>query len=178
MFVCRFDELDRAALPLAGGKGAHLGELSSVDGIRVPDGFCVTTDAYRAVTGSDPELSGLLEQLSRDSGDIFRTAGRIRQRIENLPVPEGIVHEVYAALAAFDVEQSFAVRSSATAEDLPSASFAGQQDTYLNIKGKESVLRHIQRCWASLFTDRAVAYRRQQGFDHREVFLAVVVHHF
>lgn len=175
MFVRRFDELDRAALPLAGGKGAHLGELSSVDGIRVPDGFCVTTDAYRAVTGSDPELSGLLEELSRDSGDVSRTAGRIRQRIENLPVPEGIVHEVYAALAAFDVEQSFAVRSSATAEDLPSASFAGQQDTYLNIKGKESVLRHIQRCWASLFTDRAVAYRRQQGFDHREVFLAVVV---
>src|SRR5438132_675539 len=95
--------------------------------------------------------------------------------IERIPISKDIAEEIAGYLTKFDEKDSFAVRSSATAEDLPTASFAGQQDTYLNIIGKEAILKHISKCWASLFTDRAVIYRMQNGFDHRKVHLSVVV---
>ena len=95
--------------------------------------------------------------------------------IERIPIPKDIAEEIAGCLKKFGEKDAFAVRSSATAEDLPTASFAGQQDTYLNIIGKEAILKHISKCWASLFTDRAVIYRMQNRFDHRKVYLSVVV---
>jgi rifampicin phosphotransferase len=145
----------------------------------VPEGFCVTTEAYKKITGNNRELHPLLDELScvkaEEREKISGLSARIRRAIESIPIPPNIAEEVAGALATFGEKEAFAVRSSATAEDLPAASFAGQQDTYLNIIGKEAILKHISRCWASLFTDRAVTYRLQNGFDHRKVRLSVVV---
>jgi phosphoenolpyruvate synthase/pyruvate phosphate dikinase len=135
-YVLGLQDLDRSALPLVGGKASNLGELARIEGIRVPDGFCVTTEAFRAFSHAAAAVSRAIAER----------------------ILEG---------------QAYAVRSSATAEDSPTASFAGQHDTYLNVIGAESVLAHVRRCWASLFTDRAIAYRQQHGIEHVE--MAVVI---
>lgn len=167
-YVLGFQDIDKTTITEVGGKGANLGELSRIDGIRVPDGFCISTEAFRRVTGS---LAPLLDQLSllahRD--DIRELSAEIRQVIEGIAIPKDLITPMLEEGVAY------AVRSSATAEDLPTASFAGQQDTYLNVIGKDAVLAHIGKCWASLFTERAVIYRHQHGIDHRKVHMAVVV---
>jgi len=178
-YVLCFQEIDRTKFTVAGGKGANLGELSGITGIRVPEGFCVSTEAYKKITENNQELNSLLDELTRlkaeESSTIREISAKIRTAIESIPIPKNIAEEIAGHLAKFDEKDAFAVRSSATAEDLPAASFAGQQDTYLNIIGKEAILNHISRCWASLFTARAVIYRLQNGFDHRKVQLAVIV---
>src|ERR1700744_4040722 len=179
IYVISFQEIDRAKVVVAGGKGANLGELSRIKGIRVPDGFCVTTEAYRQITENNMELKNLLDELTRlkieQRENVGEISAKIRTAIESISIPENIAKEIAANLKKIGEKEAFAVRSSATAEDLPTASFAGQQDTYLNIIGKEEILKHISKCWASLFTDRAVIYRLQNGFDHRKVHLAVIV---
>ena len=164
---------------VVGGKGANLGELSRIKGIRVPEGFCVTTEAYKKITENNQELNSLLDELTRlkaeERKNISEISAKIRMAIERIPISKDIAEEIADYLTKFGEKDAFAVRSSATAEDLPTASFAGQQDTYLNIIGKEAILKHISKCWASLFTDRAVIYRMQNGFDHRKVHLSVVV---
>ncbi|MFE9459544.1 rifamycin-inactivating phosphotransferase [Streptomyces californicus] len=178
-YVLDLREIDGTQIESVGGKGAHLGELSRIGGIRVPDGFCVTTEAFRRAVAGEPSLGEQLDRLSRtdlDDGEALRTlSARVRRTVEEIPVPGDIAAAITGALARFGEQDAYAVRSSATAEDLPTASFAGQQDTYLNVLGPEAVLRHISRCWASLFTERAVVYRRHNGIDHRTVHMAVVV---
>ncbi|NDZ64570.1 rifamycin-inactivating phosphotransferase [Streptomyces cyaneofuscatus] len=172
-------EADATQLALVGGKGAQLGPLSRIDGIRVPDGFCVTTDAFRRVVARVPSFDDRVERLSRsdpDDREALRTlSADIRRAVEETAIPGDLATEITGALARLGEGTAVAVRSSATAEDLPTASFAGQQDTYLNVVGPAEVLRHVSRCWASLFTERAVAYRRRNGIDHRAVQMAVVV---
>ncbi|WP_343306650.1 phosphoenolpyruvate synthase [Chitinophaga niabensis] len=172
-YVLSFQEIDRSKLMVAGGKGANLGELSGISGIQVPDGFCVTTEAYKKITG---QLNSLLDELTplkaEEREKIRGISARIRIAIEGIPIPQDIAEEITSYLSEKD---AYAVRSSATAEDLPAASFAGQQDTYLNVIGKAAILQHISKCWASLFTERAVTYRIQNGFDHHKVHLSVVV---
>lgn len=178
-YVRELSQVDQAQVAVVGGKGAHLGGLSRIEGVRVPDGFCVTTDAFRRILAQAPSIDDQLDALSRvDPDDLHavRTlSARIRRTIEEVVIPDDLAAAITGALARFGERAAYAVRSSATAEDLPTASFAGQQDTYLNVVGAEAILRHISRCWASLFTDRAVTYRRRGGIDHRTVLMAVVV---
>ncbi|GAA4459406.1 rifamycin-inactivating phosphotransferase [Phytohabitans houttuyneae] len=178
-YVLDLQELDETQVAVAGGKGAHLGELSRIDGIRVPGGFCVTTDAFRLVVADAPSLGDQLDRLARvgpDERDEIRTlSARLRQTLEGVAIPDGVAAAVTGVLVRLGERAAYAVRSSATAEDLPTASFAGQQDTYLNVVGPAAILQHISRCWASLFTERAVTYRIRNGFDHRKVHMAVVV---
>lgn len=178
-YVLGFQEIDKTKLAMVGGKGANLGELSRIEGIQVPEGFCVTTEAYKEIIENNKEFNSLLDQLPLLKADnregIGEISAKIRKVIEGIAIPRGIDKEITRHLAQLGEKNAYAVRSSATAEDLPTASFAGQQDTYLNIIGKEAILRHISRCWASLFTDRAVTYRIQNGFDHRRVHLSVVI---
>jgi pyruvate,water dikinase len=178
-YVLGFHDIDKTKLTLVGGKGANLGELSRIEGIVVPDGFCISTEAYKRIIGETPSLNQLLDQLSllnvHDRDKIGELSGEIRRVIEAIAIPEDTTEEIAHFLSRLGEKNAYAVRSSATAEDLPTASFAGQQDTYLNIIGKEAVLKHISKCWASLFTERAVVYRIQNGFDHCKVQLAVVV---
>ena len=178
-YVLGFQDIDRTKLMVVGGKGANLGELSRIEGIRVPDGFCITTEAFKRIIGETSPINELLDQLSllklEDRDKIGEVSGEIRRVIEGIAIPQDIDEEITRFLSRLGEENAYAVRSSATAEDLPTASFAGQQDTYLNIIGKEAILKHISKVWASLFTERAVTYRLQNGFDHRKVHLAVVV---
>jgi rifampicin phosphotransferase len=178
-YVLGFPELDRTKLALTGGKGANLGELSRVGSIQVPEGFCITTDAYKRVTRNNKELNRLLDELTKvnveDRERINSISANIRMLIEAITVPEEVTEEIIRHLTKSGEQHAYAVRSSATAEDLPTASFAGQQDTYLNIVGRESILKHIRKCWASLFTARAVMYRIQNNFDQRKVQLAVLI---
>ncbi|MGW4210248.1 rifamycin-inactivating phosphotransferase [Lentzea sp. NPDC004789] len=178
-YVLGFDEVDRTRIEVAGGKGAHLGELSRIAEVQVPPGFCVTTDAFRRVVRDTPSIEDGLRRLElHDAADqqaIRATNAQLRQAIEEAVIPGDVVAEITAAVARLGEQAACAVRSSATAEDLPTASFAGQQDTYLNVVGPEEILRHVSRCWASLFTERAVTYRLRNGFDHRRVHMAVVV---
>ncbi|NHA02277.1 phosphoenolpyruvate synthase [Mucilaginibacter sp. HC2] len=178
-YVLGFQEIDETKLATVGGKGANLGELARIEGIHVPDGFCISTEAFNRMMEATPSINNLLDQLSllkvEDRSKISELSSKIRKAIESVTIAQDIVDEIANYLTRFDENEAFAVRSSATAEDLPSASFAGQQDTYLNIIGQEAILKHISKCWASLFTDRAVVYRIQNGFDHRKVHLSVVV---
>ncbi|MGI5336761.1 rifamycin-inactivating phosphotransferase [Streptomyces sp. CA-181903] len=178
-YVLDLREADETLTAVVGGKGAHLGALSRIDGIRVPDGFCVTTDAFRRIIAEAPSIDGPLDRLARvdpDDREAVRTlSAEIRRTIEGIAVPDDVAAAITRALARLGEQAACAVRSSATAEDLPTASFAGQQDTYLNVVGPAAVLRHVSRCWASLFTERAVTYRRRNGIDHRTVRMAVVV---
>ncbi|MGW5736737.1 MULTISPECIES: rifamycin-inactivating phosphotransferase [Streptomyces] len=178
-YVWELHEADETQVAAVGGKGAHLGALSRIDGIGVPDGFCVTTDAFRRVMAEEPSLGERLDRLARSGPDdreaIRALSAEIRTIIEDITVPDDIATAVTGALTRLGEQAACAVRSSATAEDLPTASFAGQQDTYLNVVGARSVLRHVSRCWASLFTERAVTYRRRNGIDDRTVHMAVVV---
>ena len=178
-YILCFQEIDRSKFMVAGGKGANLGELSQIKGIQVPDGFCVTTQAYKKITENNQELNNLLDELTgfkaEERSAISGISAKIRLAIERLTISKDIAKEIAGYLTKFGENEAFAVRSSATAEDLPAASFAGQQDTYLNIIGKEAILKHISKCWGSLFTDRAIIYRIQNGFNHRKVHLSVVV---
>lgn len=178
-FVLGFQDIDKTKLMVVGGKGANLGELSKIEGIRVPDGFCISTEAFKRIIGETSSINELLDQLSllrvEDWDKICELSGQIRRGIEEIAIPQDINEEIAHYLSRLGEKNAYAVRSSATAEDLPIASFAGQQDTYLNIIGKEAILKHISKCWASLFTERAVIYRLQNGFDHRKVHLSVVV---
>ena len=178
-YILGFQEIDKTKTAMVGGKGANLGELSRMEGVKVPEGFCVTTEVYRELIQDNATFNSLLDQLSILKADnrkaISETSAKIRKLIEEIAIPKGIEDEITRYLEQLGEKNAYAVRSSATAEDLPTASFAGQQDTYLNIIGKESILQHISKCWASLFTDRAVIYRIQNGFDHRKVQLSVVV---
>ena len=172
-------DIDRGKLNIVGGKGANLGELRRIEGINVPDGFCISTDAFRRMIDRDPSLIELIGQLSslkaNDRNTISKVSHDIRSKIEAARIPHEISEAITEQLLSLGEMNAYAVRSSATAEDLPTASFAGQQDTYLNIIGSEEILRHISKCWASLFTERAISYRIQNGFDHSKVRLAVVV---
>jgi rifampicin phosphotransferase len=181
-YVAALENLNRSQLSRAGGKAANLGETIRA-GLPVPGGFCVTTDAYAAVA-SLPEVDGLLDAVASVAPDeasrLEELAAQLRSAIENAAVPEEIsrtIQDAYAALGAPEGhgDVPVAVRSSATAEDLPGASFAGQQETYLNVVGAEALIEAVRRCWASLWTDRAVAYRARAGVDPRGVRSAVVV---
>jgi rifampicin phosphotransferase len=194
-YVLGFQDIDKTKLMVVGGKGANLGELSRIEGIRVPDGFCISTEAFKRIIEETPSINELLDQLSlllldhatrsgrkqsllldyASKNKIGEISGEIRRVIEGIAIPEDISEEITCHLSRLGEKNAYAVRSSATAEDLPTASFAGQQDTYLNIIGKEAILKHISKCWASLFTERAIIYRLQNGFDLRKVSLSVVV---
>ncbi|MCY1080637.1 phosphoenolpyruvate synthase [Archangium lansingense] len=178
-YVLGFQDLDKTKRMVVGGKGANLGELSKIEGIRVPDGFCISTEAFKRIIGEIPSIGDSLDQLSllkaEDRDKIGKLSGEIRSAIEGRAIPEDILEDITHLLSRLGEENAYAIRSSATAEDLPTASFAGQHDTYLNIIGKKAILAHISKCWASLFTERAVTYRLQNGFDHRRVHLSVVV---
>ena len=178
-YVLGFREIDQTQIAVAGGKGANLGELSRIEGIRVPAGFCVTTDAFRRIMAEAPSAAESLDRLSRlNSGDreaIRKLSAEMRQTLESTAIPGDLATAINVAVARLGERAACAVRSSATAEDLPASSFAGQQDTYLNIVGTAAILKHISRCWASLFTERAVTYRLRNGFDQRKVHMAVVV---
>jgi phosphoenolpyruvate synthase/pyruvate phosphate dikinase len=178
-YVLGFREIDLTQIAIVGGKGAQLGELSRIEGVRVPAGFCVTTDAFRRIMAEAPSIDERLDRLSRlNSGDreaIRTLSAEIRRTLEGIAIPDDLASAITGALARLGGQAAYAVRSSATAEDLPTASFAGQQDTYLNIVGPAAILQHISRCWASLFTERAVTYRLRNGFDHSKVRMAVVV---
>ena len=180
-WTCRIDEVGIDDLARVGGKGASLGELRAA-GAPVPRAFCVTTDAYRHVV-EEGRLADAVAQLLAaidfdDLSSIDGQAQQIRDLFGQEAMPVGIrtaIETAYAELAGVDGDLSVSVRSSATAEDLPGTSFAGQQDTYLHIRGAAAVVEAVQRCWASLWTARAIAYRHAQGFDREEVLLAVVV---
>lgn len=159
-YVLELTRIDRSALPQVGGKGANLGELTRIAGVRVPSGFCVSTNAYAQAVNVDEGLSPV----------------EIRAAIEATPIPAEVRAAIVEALQGLgDESTALAVRSSATAEDLPTASFAGQQDSFLNVVGTEAVLSRVRQCWASLFTDRAVAYRQQHAIDPRGLRIAVIV---
>ncbi|MGY1634611.1 PEP/pyruvate-binding domain-containing protein [Geodermatophilus sp. SYSU D01186] len=175
--VVALRDVDAGAVERVGGKAANLGELIGA-GLPVPDGFCVTTDAYRDVVAA-ADLTGILDELAATGADdLDRSADlarRARERILATPVPAHVAAAVTAAYRELGEATPVAVRSSATAEDLPDASFAGQQDTYLGVVGADAVLDAVHRCWASLWTDRAVVYRLRNGVDSASTRLAVVV---
>ncbi|MCU1369545.1 MAG: phosphoenolpyruvate synthase [Ilumatobacteraceae bacterium] len=179
--VRSFEDIDRTQVPAVGGKGANLGELArmaGMDGVVVPSGFCITTDVFEQVLAA-AGVERLLGELAAVSVDdrpaIAARSAEVRTAIGAVPVPDDVAAEVAVALDRLGSEQPVAVRSSATAEDLPTASFAGQHDSFLGVAGLDAVLAHVRRCWASLFTDRAVAYRMRNGIDHRQVRMGVVV---
>ncbi|NHC40588.1 phosphoenolpyruvate synthase [Bacillus sp. MM2020_1] len=177
--VFGFQEMEKTQLLLVGGKGLNLGELSKIQGIQVPEGFCVTTVGFQKAIEQNETFQALLDQLTKlkveDRDQIGEISRKIRRLILEVEIPADVASAVAYYLSQFGDDHAYAVRSSSTAEDLPQASFAGQHDTYLNIIGKEAILQHISKCWASLFTERAVAYRIQNDFDHRKVYLSVVV---
>ena len=181
-YVLGFQEIDQTQVAVVGGKGASLGELSRIEGIRVPAGFCVTTDAFQRIMAETPSIPSIYDRLDRlsrlkpDDREAIRVlSAEIRRTLEGIAIPDDLAAAITRPLARLGEQAAYAVRSSATAEDLPTASFAGQQDTYLNVVGPAAILQHVSRCWASLFTERAVAYRLRNGFDHRKVHMAVVV---
>src|SRR6202165_1836180 len=177
--VLVFQEIDQTQVAIVGGKGAHLGELSRIEGVRVPAGFCVTTDAFLRIMAEAPAIGDQLDRLSRlnqDDREVIRTlSAEIRRTLEGIAIPDDLAAAITRSLARLGEQAGYAVRSSATAEDLPAASFAGQQDTYLNVVGPAAILQHVSLCWASLFTERAVTYRLRNGFDHQKAQMAVVV---
>ncbi len=181
--VCWFEECSKDSVPLVGGKCASLGELIGA-GVRVPPGFALTTEGYRRFMGAgglDREVRLRLRGIdARDMDALERASASIREAIEAQPFSTGLedaVAERYRKLSVRCCMPAVpvAVRSSATAEDLPGASFAGQQDTYLWIRGIDEVLHHVRRCISSLFTARAIGYRAAKGFDHDQVAISVGV---
>ncbi|HET7478350.1 MAG TPA: PEP/pyruvate-binding domain-containing protein, partial [Rubrobacteraceae bacterium] len=177
--IVPFEDLDRTSLPIAGGKAANLGEMIRA-GLPVPAGFCATTAAYERVSrdaGLDAILTALSGTPPDDAARLSQLAAEARDRLSAAPIPEDLARSITAAYLELGDGTSVpvAVRSSATAEDLPFASFAGQQDTCLNVVGEKAVLDAVRRCWASLWTDRAVSYRATNGIDPHGVRLAVAV---
>lgn len=184
-FLLWFDQLEREDVAIAGGKSSSLGELTSKAGVPVPYGFATTARAYRYFfekTGLDEEIKNLVGELTDvEDGPILRdVCARIRKAIMEKEMPQDLQDKIAAAYEELgkrvgESNPFVAVRSSATAEDLPDASFAGQQDTYLNVKGAETIVQKVKECYASCFTDRAVYYREKQGFDHLDVALSAAV---
>jgi len=180
-----FDQIGRQDVPLVGGKSASLGEMTSKTRIPVPYGFALTADAYRLFLKENKLEEKIANSLGRlkdlnDTATLQKVGAEIRKMITSAPVPrtlEKLIAESYQQLAAHEkVKNPFvAIRSSATAEDLPNASFAGQQETYLNITGADNVIQSVKECYASLFTDRAIFYRVQKGFNHMDVALSAIV---
>ncbi len=180
--IRRFNEIGKDDVMTAGGKGANLGEMTRA-GLNVPPGFVVTAEAYRLFLSEnniDGEISALLAEAGTDEQKLFAAAEKIRALITSGKLPDLLRERVsrdYLAMCenAGNSSLRVAVRSSATAEDLPDASFAGQQETYLNIVGIDALCESIIRCYASLWGNRAVSYRQTQGYDQQSVALAVVV---
>ncbi|MBM3157398.1 MAG: phosphoenolpyruvate synthase, partial [Chloroflexi bacterium] len=174
--VVWFMEVDKEDLPLVGGKGANLGELTKLE-VPVPPGFIVTTQSYFHFLDESAirsNIRDILKKLNPDnSKQLLKAATQIKELIANSKMPQQIANEIRDAYER--LEGLVAVRSSATAEDLPEASFAGQQRTFLNIQGKDEVVSAVQGCWASLFEPRAIFYREQHKLDHLKVGIAVVV---
>ncbi len=168
-----FKDLSIKDISIAGGKGASLGEM--YDLAPVPDGFVVTAQAYEKFIESrkDKIFSVLKELNTEDSSELDKKSEEIRNIILNKDVPDDVINDIKSEYKK--INDFVAVRSSATAEDLPEASFAGQQDTYLNIKGEDEVVESVRKCWASLFTARAIYYRETNKFKHEDVLIAVVV---
>lgn len=182
-YIRWFNQINKNDIPLVGGKGANLGELTQ-KGLDVPPGFCVTAGAYSYFIDYAKLNQKIKEIVSiidvEDSIQLQKASFEVQKLINSAEVPIDLIDEIRYAYKELNknigIENSeVAVRSSATAEDLPEASFAGQQDTYLHISGEEELLNHIRRCWASLWTARAIYYRENQGFDHFEVSLSVVI---
>ena len=178
-YVLGFQEIDETQVAVVGGKGARLGGLSQIDDIPVPPGFCVTTNAFRTIMAEAPSIDDLLDRLSRldprDRNAIRKLSAETRRTLEGIAIPDDVAAAITLALARLGEQAAYAVRSSATAEDLPTTSFAGQHNTYLNVVGPAAILQNVSRCWASLFTERAVTYRLRNGFDDRKAHMAVVV---
>ncbi|NBR86580.1 MAG: phosphoenolpyruvate synthase [Verrucomicrobia bacterium] len=185
-FIKWFRELSIGDIPLVGGKNASLGEMFrelAPKGVKVPDGFAITSDAYRHFlrsTGLDEEISRILRGLDTRDMDNLRDRGqRVRHAILAAHLPADLEAAIVAAYREFGgtsgAPTDVAVRSSATAEDLPDASFAGQQETYLNVQGERALLETCKRCFASLFTDRAISYRTDKGFEHFKIALSIGV---
>lgn len=176
-FVLDLGAVDRTRFAEVGGKAVNLGELARIAGVVVPSGFCVTTHAFRRAVDGHPAVGDGLDRLARlapdDRAAIAASSAEIREVVTGIAVPTDVAAAVTRALPRD--EAAYAVRSSATAEDLAAASFAGQHDTFLNVVGSEAVLEHVVRCWSSLFTERAVTYRLRHGVDHGAVGMAVVV---
>lgn len=179
VYTLNFQDISPEMLQLVGGKALNLAAVSRIDGIQVPPGFCVTTKAFSRIIESQTSISGMIEALSalktEDKDTVSTLSDRIRNAITATPMPDDIAREISERLSRTGPNYAYAVRSSATAEDLPTASFAGQQDSYLNITGIDSILHHISKCWASLFTERAVIYRMQNNIYHHQVQLAVII---
>jgi pyruvate,water dikinase len=182
-YILNFKDADKNSLPLVGGKNASLGEMIKAN-IRVPPGFAVTTEGYLGFityTGIKDKILDILSNMPPDNVEALNNASNeIQELINNAPLPDEIksaIGEGYSLLCKKCSSEAVpvAVRSSATAEDLPTASFAGQQDTYLWVEGTEKVLESVQRCWASLFTPRAIDYRNKNDFPHEKVFISVGV---
>ena len=183
--VLWFDEIGKNDVPLVGGKTASLGEMTCKTKVPVPYGFALTADAYRLFlkeNGLEERISRVLDRLKdlNDTKTLQSVGAEIRGLISSATVPlalRKIIEDSYLKLAAHEkVKEPFvAIRSSATAEDLPDASFAGQQETFLNIRGITNVIQSVKECYASLFTDRAIFYRAQKGFSHMEVALSAIV---
>lgn len=173
-----FADISADCLPRVGGKGANLGELARL-GLPVPPGFCITTVAFDAFVAGCPTITSLYDRLDaldgKDAAAARAVAEEVRDALSRVPIPSAVADAVLATWTPLDAAASWAVRSSATAEDLPGASFAGQQDTFLHVRGAAALLDAVRRCWVSLFSDRAVLYRARSGFGHRDVKLAVVV---
>lgn len=184
-YVLWFDELRRADVGLVGGKSSSLGELTSSVDVPVPYGYATTASAYRYFmekTGQNKKIHKMLQELQdvEDSVELHEVCTKIRESICSATMPEDLAEQIgkaYEELAEKVGEKNpfVAVRSSATAEDLPDASFAGQQDTYLNVTGRDMVIRKVKECYASTFTDRAVYYRAKKNFDHENVALSAAV---
>jgi len=182
-YIKWFEEIDKNDIPIVGGKGANLGELTQ-KGLDVPPGFCVTAGAYIYFiqkANLNEKIKEKIENLDiEDSTKLQKASVEIQSMINSTEIPKELADEIILAYGKLNerigIEKAeVAVRSSATAEDLPEASFAGQQDTYLHIMGDEELLNHIRKCWASLWTSRAIYYREIQGFDHFEVSISVVI---
>ena len=172
-YILFFEEISQKDLPLVGGKGANLGEMTRA-GFPVPDGFCVTTESYKEFI-EDNDLAEFISQVIQDASpdNISQLGAQIREKVKQSEIPAPVAQEI--AKAIHQADNYYAVRSSATAEDLAFASFAGQQDTYLNIRGENALLEAVRDCWASLFTDRAILYRIQNNIDHEKVQMSVVI---
>jgi phosphohistidine swiveling domain-containing protein len=176
--VIPFSDVDKMSLSVVGGKGANLGEMSKA-GFPVPGGMCISTIAYEAFIATSTEMHAFFLELQaveiRNLAQVGDLGRRIREHLEVVPIPGKIVNAITVAWSNSGEDKAYAVRSSATAEDLPSASFAGQQDTYLAIRGLDRILDAVRRCWASLFTDRAIVYRARNHIPHQDVSLSVVI---
>ena len=182
-YIKFFNEIKKDDLPVVGGKGANLGEMTG-NGLPVPPGFCVTAGAYKDFihyAELDEVITFLIESLNVDDVEQLNDVSKeIRQKIMEAPILPELEEEIKKSYLDFSksinmTDPEVAVRSSATAEDLPDASFAGQQDTYLHIRGEKELVNHVKMCWASLWTSRAIYYREKQHFDHFDVLLSAVV---